>query len=379
METASIAIVGAGLSGLYAAYLLTTAGISDYVVLEARDVIGGRIAVAYPPDDATAPAASPAKNRDRFDLGPTWYWPAYQRRLDGVIGALGLDRFDQYETGDMVFESSPNQPPVRTRGYRSAPTSVRLAGGMAALVDGLYQRLDAARIRTGRAVTRLQCGGGKIVLTAEDRCGRAATYQAAHVLLAVPPRLAMTAMDFVPALPEALQRGWRDVPTWMAPHAKYLAIYAEPFWRGQGLSGEARSACGPLVEIHDASAPGGHAALFGFFGIPARTRQQVSGEVLRAHCRSQLARLFGPRARNPRADFIKDWAAEPYTASAADQEATDHIANAPLATAQSGVWQDRLVGIASEWSRQFPGYVAGAVQAAENGVATVLRPSGEVV
>ena len=37
-------IVGAGLSGLYAAYLLERQGRQDYVLLEARDVLGGRIA-----------------------------------------------------------------------------------------------------------------------------------------------------------------------------------------------------------------------------------------------------------------------------------------------------------------------------------------------
>jgi len=46
MQTARIAIVGAGLSGLYAAYLLEQQGIKDYVLLEARDSIGGRIASA---------------------------------------------------------------------------------------------------------------------------------------------------------------------------------------------------------------------------------------------------------------------------------------------------------------------------------------------
>ncbi|EDT04545.1 hypothetical protein BamIOP4010DRAFT_1927 [Burkholderia ambifaria IOP40-10] len=62
----------------------------------------------------------------------------------------------------------------------------------------------------------------------------------------------------------------------MAPHAKYIAIYDTPFWRDQGLSGEARSARGPFGEIHDASMPGGCAALFGFFGVPAQVRQNVS-------------------------------------------------------------------------------------------------------
>ena len=53
---------------------------------------------------------------------------------------------------------------------------------------------------------------------------------------------------------------------------------------------------------------------------------------------------------------------------AADLEAADHHDASPAATAASGPWQGRLTGIASEWSPQFPGYVAGAIEAAGLGV-----------
>jgi monoamine oxidase len=40
----------------------------------------------------------------------------------------------------------------------------------------------------------------------------------------------------------------------------------------------------------------------------------------------------------------------------------------PAQRAGDGPWQGRLRGIASEWSAQFPGYLAGAVDAAERAV-----------
>src|SRR3546814_12909940 len=43
VKSARIAIIGGGLSGLYAAALLEERGIKDYVVLEARETFGGRI------------------------------------------------------------------------------------------------------------------------------------------------------------------------------------------------------------------------------------------------------------------------------------------------------------------------------------------------
>lgn len=363
MQTARIAIVGAGLSGLYAAWLLERRGFRDYVLLEARDVPGGRIA------SVTASGQLEASDViDRFDLGPTWFWPGYQRELHHLVVALGLEKFEQFDTGDMMLERSPREPAARARGYVNSPPSVRLIGGMGALTDTLRRALDPVRIITGQCVRQLRSADAHVELDCEDDDGRVTTWRVRHVLLALPPRLAEDRIQFTPALPQALAQQWRATPTWMAAHAKYIAIYDTPFWREQGLSGEARSARGPLGEIHDASMPGGSAALFGFFGLPARVRKNVPEDVLRAHCRAQLARLFGPQAATPRSELIKDWAQDPYTASAADLDAADHHTASPAVTAESGPWQGRLTGIASEWSPQFPGYVAGAIEAAALGV-----------
>ncbi|MEP6963995.1 MAG: FAD-dependent oxidoreductase [Polaromonas sp.] len=385
MQIARIAIVGAGLSGLYAAFLLEQQGIKDYVLLEARDSLGGRIASApaagqltSDPSESGHPAAGTATeviDIDRVDLGPTWFWPGYQHQLGRLVNDLGLECFEQFEAGDTLVERSPNEPPMRMRGYVNSPAAMRLVGGMGTLIDALHRRLDATRIHTGQAVRRLRCTQHHVELDSEDvdgAQGNTTTWRAEHVLLALPPRLLENSIEFLPALPPALARQWRATATWMAPHAKYIAIYDTPFWREQGFSGEARSARGPLGEIHDASMPGGSAALFGFFGVPAHVRKSVPELDLRAHCRAQLARLFGSQAATPKAEFIKDWALDPYTATAADLESTGQHAQAPATTGSSGPWSGRLTGIASEWSPQFPGYVAGAVEAASLGVEGLL-------
>ncbi len=372
MQTTRIAIVGAGLSGLYAAYLLEQQGIQDYVLLEARDTHGGRI-VSAPSTGLQEPeSATNTLPVDRVDLGPTWFWPSYQHQLARLVNELGLHSFEQYETGDTVVERSAQEPPVRMRGYVNSPASMRLVGGMGALTDALRRRLDATRIHTGQVVRRLHSMAHYAALDTEDENGHATTWHADHVLLALPPRLLASNIEFAPPLPPALAQQWRATATWRAPHAKYIAVYDTPFWRDQGLSGEARSALGPLGEIHDASMPGGSAALFGFFAVPAHVRKSVSEDELRVHCRAQFARLFGNQAATPKAEFIKDWAVDPHTATAADLAGTGQHAATPATTAASGPWNGRLTGIGSEWSPQFPGYVAGAIEAAALGVARLL-------
>ncbi len=370
MHSPSIAILGAGLSGLYAATLLSQRGQHDVVLLEARAGPGGRIlSVPARADGSDLP-------HDRVDLGPSWFWPHSQPQLDALIAALGLARFAQPEDGDMRVERSLREGVLTVRGYANWPPSMRLAGGMAALTDALLARLPPGCLHTDRAVRALRCNDKGIEVEAVDAAGRLHHWQVNQVLLALPPRLAAQRIAFEPGLPPALLRQWLATPTWMAPHAKYVAVYPTPFWREQGLSGEARSALGPLGEIHDASTPGGSAALFGFVGVPARTRQALAPDALRAACREQLARLFGPQAAQPLSDYLQDWAQEPCTATPADFDSAGQHAVAPPSRAGEGPWRERLIGIGSEWSRQFPGYVAGAVEAAGEGVGLATGTGG---
>ena len=88
-----------------------------------------------------------------------------------LIDELQLESFAQFEEGDMLVERSPNEPAMRTHGYKSAPPSMRLKGGMATLIDALYQRLDATRILTNQKVRQLHNTGHYIEITSEDESG----------------------------------------------------------------------------------------------------------------------------------------------------------------------------------------------------------------
>lgn len=372
MLTAGIAIIGGGLSGLYAALLLEQQGITNYLLFEAREIFGGRI-VSVPRTDLASPEPGQASALERYDLGATWFWPEMQPELLKVIREFDIPTFKQYETGDMLVERSPAHPPVRFDGYASLPPALRLAGGMGALTAAIRNRLTPENLMPAQRVTRLTNTEDGIELAAKDAHGRSAAHRVSHVLLAAPPRLAVNTIEFTPALPDRVALQWQGCATWMAPHAKYLAVFDRPFWREQGLSGSARSSVGPMVEIHDASPQGKGAALFGFLGVPAETRKKVPEATLLALCRAQLVRLFGKEAEAPGAEFLKDWAIDPCTAVAADHIAEGHHPASVPFTPDSGPWKGRVIGIASEWSPMFSGYVAGAIDAARRGVDALER------
>lgn len=355
-----VVIIGGGLAGLVCAHRLQQAGIAC-TVLEARDRLGGRILTV---DAQGQPAA------DGFDLGPSWYWPALQPALQALVDELGLASFRQHDQGAAVLQRWPGETPVRHAGLRPEPPSMRLAGGTGALIAALAARLPVGSLRTGYRVHRLVRQGSSLAVHFTDPRGAEGSVTAAQVVLALPPQLAEATLAFDPLLPAATARRWRDTPTWMAPHAKFFAVYDTPFWRAQGLSGAAQSRVGPLVEIHDATTAGGQAALFGFVGWSAVHRAAMGREALVAQAVAQLRNLFGPTAGEPVATLLQDWAREPLTGAADAPHSGEHPVpqHGPWVT---GDWVSRLVLAGSETSTVAPGYLAGAVDAAEAATATV--------
>ncbi|MEM9267650.1 MAG: NAD(P)/FAD-dependent oxidoreductase, partial [Pseudomonadota bacterium] len=289
-------IIGGGLSGLALAERLDALG-RDYHLLEARSRFGGRI-LTERVEDAN------------FDMGPAWFWPG-QPRIENLIGRLGLKAFEQFSSGELTFEDETGRV-QRGQGFASMQGSWRLEGGLADLTEALQLQLPAARKHLNAQITRLeQSEMGVSAILRDD-----SVIHADRVVLAMPPRIAAS-IEFAPALPQAALKAMAEVPTWMAGQAKAVAVYKTPFWREAGLSGDAMSRRGPMVEVHDASpAKGGPYALFGFIGAPPKGR--ADEQALRQAIEHQLVRLFGEEAASPQALFIKDWAFDPLTATDAD-------------------------------------------------------------
>jgi monoamine oxidase len=354
MMSALVIIIGGGLSGLTAARALHRAGIGVQLI-EARDRLGGRILSV----DASGNSSGP------FDLGPSWFWPAMQPGFGHFVKATGVESFPQADAGDLLFQRGPGSV-QRYPGMRQEPASMRMEGGTAALVAALARDLPPQAIRLNTRATHLALTATGVDVTIES-----GSLSAPHVLLALPPRLLAAQIAFDPPMPPSVIRLWQGTPTWMAPHAKFVAVYDHAFWRDAGLSGAARSQSGPLVEIHDATTTEGQPALFGFVGVPAEARARAGEAAVIAACVQQLGHLFGPQAAQAKATLYKDWAADPLTAAPDDLTAGDH----PSPTRHlwvEGAWQRHLTLIGSETSRTEPGYLAGAHEAAEREVAVLL-------
>lgn len=357
-----VLIVGGGLAGLTAARHLHQAGIA-FQLLEARDRLGGRILSA----DASGQVSD-----DGFDLGPSWFWPGMQSAMSYLVNDLALPFFVQHSDGDMLFQRAHSEAPQRFSSMRQVPESMRLAGGIGSIISALAAGLPKANLWLGTRVTQVKLAGDELEVSFVDAIGATRSIKASHVLLALPPRLIEATVGFSPPLDPATSRNWRDIPTWMAPHAKFFALYDRPFWREAGLSGTAQSAVGPLVEIHDATLASGKAALFGFVGVPAWQRAKLGADVITQAAVEQLTQLFGPEAGLPHATLFKDWAADPLTATEDDLQSDGHPVSGGLVPLPIE-WRNRVWLSASEAGRRDAGYLAGAIEAAEYAAMQIIN------
>jgi len=365
-----VAIVGAGLTGLSIALKLESLGL-DVCVLESRARVGGRI-------------HSIVHNDLTFDLGPAWFWTG-QPLIAKLSSDLSLRVFQQYSSGDMLYQDASGKQIVR-RAMSMMEGAQRIDGGMSALTDGLQERL--------RATVKLNCRVSELSETEVGLCVRyqprnqttesepsdaqsqhtTASIDARVVVLAMPPRLIASSINTNALLTDTQLGTMRAIPTWMAGHAKVVAVYDKPFWRDQGLSGDAISHHGPMVQIHDATPFGQHqgvatGALFGFVGVPVAARSGVADELL-ASARKQLVALFGPAAAAPVKMRLQDWALQSDTATFDDADSPpSHPAYGMPAVLQS-IENNTLMLAATELASTHGGLLEGALEMAED---TVLR------
>ena len=146
----------------------------------------------------------------------------------------------------------------------------------------------------------------------EDDGVVAGEVRARRAIVALPPALAGR-ISYDPPLPAMRDKLCQRMP--MGSVIKCMAIYDEPFWRADGLSGQATSLPGPAQVIFDNTPPGGRpGVLLGFLEADAaRALGAVPEAERREAVLAVFGRLFGPPAGQPESYVDRDWSAEPYS------------------------------------------------------------------
>lgn len=414
MEQTKVIIIGGGLAGLYTATRLEALHI-PYVLLEAKSQLGGRIS-CVPAADVDRELGVLAVQiavqcANSHDMGPTWIFP-HQQKIKALAAELEVKLFEQYTAGDVLYQA-PNSTKPRQITGAGAMQLFRVDGGMSQLTQKLHASIDSKRSKDKRDQANAQ---GKIKL---EHCvsniekdeenglwtvsGHVAgnkqalkdsnlehtslgiqasenlsqvlhrfDYNAEHLVLALPPRIIQRDLASNVWGSPLLNQRLGTVQTWMGAQAKFVATYPQPFWRDKGLSGQAFSQVGPMIEMHDASASENNSfGIFGFIGIPAKQRNQLSECQLKQACLDQLAFFYGEDAYSATDCYLKDWAVDPFCATERDiNEPSKH----PDFNHRGLDDELKTLGLhlaGSEFAEQDAGYLEGAIHAADKAISEI--------
>jgi len=233
----------------------------------------------------------------------------------------------------------------------------RVVGGSVRVAEAMAAELGPC-VRLGEPVRRIVHHDSGVRV--QTRSG--AAEEADHVVVTLPPTLAGR-LEYDPVLPS-----WRDQLTQRMPAGsviKCFAVYDEPFWRTDGLNGQAISDRGPVKVTFDNSPPDGRpGVLLGFIeGRDARFAARLTDDQRRAAVLDSFGRFFGSRAADPVQYVERDWMAEEFTRGCYGAHFTTGVW-----TSYGHAWREpvgRIHWAGAECSPEWNGYMEGAVRSGE--------------
>lgn len=238
----------------------------------------------------------------------------------------------------------------------------RVVGGSVLVSERLAEGLD---VRLGAAVVEVAQDQAGVRLVTRD----GETHTARRVVVAVPPTLAGR-LRYDPVLP-----AWRDQLTQRVPAgtvAKCFASYPTPFWRQDGLNGQAVSDQGPVKVTFDVSPPGAEVGvLLGFVeGGEARRWQRQPEAERRQAVLDCFVRYFGDAAASPTSYVEKDWSAEEFSRGCYGAHFGPGTWTAYGPALREPVGRVHWAG--AEYAVEWSGYMEGAVRSGRATAAEVL-------
>ncbi len=246
---------------------------------------------------------------------------------------------------------------------RNGAQQWRVEGGTQAIADKIAAQLGSAVV-LGSPVRQITQDSGGVTVTSD-----AATVQAKQAIVAVPPTLA-SRIDYEPILPfprdQLTQRYGQGTLT------KVTVVYDQPFWRSEGLTGQAITTNGPVSATFDDSPPDGSVgALLGFIGGDwARKYAGMSPSQRQAAVLSQYVKFFGSQANSPRQFIETTWADEQWTRGCPVGIPATGALYAYGSAMRAPIGRIHWAG--TETSTFWNGYMDGAVRSGERAASEVL-------
>ena len=247
-----------------------------------------------------------------------------------------------------------------------AAQDFRVQGGTQLISQVMADKLGVGkRVLLNNAVRRIEQTSKGATVYADN-----ATVECKQVIVAMPPTLTSQIIYNPPVTAMRRQLVQR---MGVGALIKTIAVYDEPFWRGQGLNGEVTSLSGPVGAMFDASpASGSPGVLLGFIdGNAARAMDDLDDPVKRkAMALASYTTYFGEQAADPYFYVDHVWAQDIYSGGC------------PVGAMAPGVLTEygqalrtpvgRIHWAGTETATVWMGYMSGGVQAGRRAAEEVM-------
>ncbi len=290
-EIVDVCIVGAGLSGAYAAYLLRGYSVA---VVDARCRVGGRLLTA--------------EEQGGGDLGGAWIWPRSEYAMKQFVDQLGIKTVDQYTDGESFFRTSDGRthsfPPGEADQYVACGGgAVRVSGGAAKMVQTLLKNdtnVKFVSIYLSMKVVRVEHGGDvmRVICAKAEDTNNEVSIRCRAAILAAPPKVLANSICFDPPLPKIKIDSMLATPTWMEDYGKVLVSFPHNWWRRLNLSAVSIDRKGSVSTWWEACSgideDGLYPTLAGFVtAFEAKKLQKLeSAEALHDHVIDSLTNIY---------------------------------------------------------------------------------------
>ncbi len=244
----------------------------------------------------------------------------------------------------------------------------RFVGGSALIAEQLAGRLGTDVVRLGAAVSAISVTGDKV--TADTAAGQ---FDGKRIIVTAPPLLAGR-ISYSPALPADREQLTQRAP--MGSVIKCQAVYSEPFWRAEGLCGQATGDGEGSRVVFDNSPPDGSPGVLLAFveGDEARRLGRQDPRTRRLAVLDSLVRYFGPKAASPDGYYELDWQTERWSGGCYGTLFGPNVWTryGPALTRPAGP----IHWAGTETSPVWCGYMDGAIRSGERAAATVHAELG---
>ncbi|MBH2004424.1 MAG: FAD-dependent oxidoreductase [Sphingobacteriia bacterium] len=199
--------------------------------------------------------------------------------------------------------------------------------------------------------------------------GEGFEYRTNRIIVAVPPAVARE-IHFEQPLPTAQWQLMQQ--SFMGSVVKCYGIYEKPFWRAKGQNGLC-AAPDEIVSVIFDNSPydGNKGILMGFaLGNKAKQLMQLPEAERKQQVIAAFTRMYGPEAAHPQRYIDKSFTEEPYTKGCyAGMFPVNSITQYPASLAAP---TGRIHWAGTETSREYNGYMEGAVRSGERAAAEIL-------